>query len=370
MSTPTNIPPPGEKPSLRAQILTPKNILVGTVLLIAILLMNWRIPTRVQATVTVDRAEFTVGHASSRVLDAINFHSLHVENFERLSFQPDILQVGDPRQYNFESDTFPESAWTSLLLDGEVEVVPVKEGGSLSVTFEEIPTSSSGSRRLDPIWAEEGAVIILERPPQGSHSLSIKTVGPSQRATVTFSEKIDMIVDGGILRGAASPPFPPTDSMTYRIRLASHNPSVSIAAGPHPLTLTFISDAPSVEQLFSEGAIPVSAIGFTHQKEKGDRGTALTAPGTLSFPDFPDMDSVIITPPDFIGLDDLRTFSIKTIQWDDEHQGLRFSLDGVAGHVRSGLEQLSTDHRLTQFDALWHNPRIRQLLTIGEEVAG
>ncbi len=115
MSTPTESPTPSEKPSLPALIFTPKNLLVGTVLLIAIILMNWRIPTRVQATLTVDRAEFTVSHApSSRILDAVSFHSLHVENFESLSFQPAILQVADPRQYNFESDTFPESAWTSF----------------------------------------------------------------------------------------------------------------------------------------------------------------------------------------------------------------------------------------------------------------
>ncbi len=371
MSTPTESPTPSEKPSLRAQIFTPKNLLIGTVLLIAILLMNWRIPTRVQATITVDRAEFTVSHApSSRILDAVSFHSLHVENFESLSFQPAILQVADPRQYNFESDTFPESAWTSLLLDGEVEVVPIKEGESLSVTFEQSPSSSSGSRRLDPIWVEEGSVIILERPPQASHSLSIKTVGPSQRATFTFSDTIDMIVDGGLLKGAASPHFAPTDSMTYRIRLASTHPSVVITGGQQPLTLTFSSDAQSLEHFFSEGAIPVSAIAFTHQNEMGNHATALTAPGTLSFPDFPDMDSAVIKPPDFIGFDDLRTFSIKTIQWDDDHQGLRFELDGIVGHIRSGQEQLATDHRLTQFDALWHNPRIRQLFTIGQEVAG
>lgn len=371
MSTPTEPTPQSEAPSLRAQVFSPKNLLIGTVLLIAILLMNWRIPTRVQATLTVDRAEFTVGHSpSSRILDAVSFHSLHVENFESLSFQPDILQVGDPRQYNFEFDSFPESAWTSLLLDGEVEVVPMKEGGSLSVTFEQFPTSLLGSRRLDPIWVEEGSVIILERPPQESHSLSIKTVGASQRATFTFSEEIDMIVDGGILKGAASPPFSPTDSMTYRIRLASTNPSVIITGGPHPLTLTINSEAQSLEHLFSDGAIPVSAIAFTHQNEMGNHATALTAPGTLSFPDYPDMTTSVIKPPDFIGFDDLRTFSIKTIQWDDEHQGLRFDLDGIAGHVRSGIEQLATDHRITQFDALWHNPRIRQLLTIGEKVAG
>lgn len=368
-------PTPPQSPDEKrwySHFVTPKNLVVTTTLIITIILMNWRVPTRVQMALTVDRAEFTVGSTSStRILDAVPFHSLHLENFQTLSFHPQVLEVADPRQYDLQADRFPPSAWRPLPTQGTVTIQPKAHQASSSITFEQPGKEEPSSSRLDPIWVSQGSVVVFERAGFQANTITVQAEGSSNRATLTFSGTIDMVLDAGELMGImGKPPFPDQESLTYRVRLSSSNPSIEIIGNDQSLTLTITSDEGAFQHLFSQDAIPVTQLEFSHQNEVGNRASALVTTTTISYPDFPDIPPASIEPPDFIGLSDLQAFHIKTVQWNPAQPGFHMVLDGIAGHIRSGVEDMPLDHRLTKFDTLWHNPRIHQLLKIGKEVAG
>jgi len=89
-------------------MLTPVAI-VATLVLVA-----WRIPTHVQVNLTVNRAVFSVGSDSTRILDLVRFQSITIEDFDRIELNPERLEVADPVQYEIAQDRYPESAWNSI----------------------------------------------------------------------------------------------------------------------------------------------------------------------------------------------------------------------------------------------------------------
>lgn len=356
---------------LRSYLFSPKILFPAIILSLAALLMQWRGPTRVKVDVVVDRVEFTVGaEATTRVLDAVNFQTLHIEQFKQISFQPERLELADMQRYDLEHDRFAKDAWQSVPTKGTVYIHAKSGGGAPAVTFERIHESSNGVSTLDPLWVSQGTVVTLERPGNQPNTITVKTSGSmEQRLTFAFTGALRMVLDDGQLSGIGGRPMMEEESLTYRVHLGPANPAVEVRGSAKPLVLNFESHQDALEQLFSKDGVLVTRLEFTHQNEFGNRATALTAPATISYPDYPDIAKATVQPPDFLGLADLRGFAIKSIQWNQEQQGFHLTLDGVAGHIRSGMETLVKDHRLTKFDMLWHNPRLRQLLTIGKEIS-
>ena len=84
----------------------------------------------------------------------------------------------------------------------------------------------------------------------------------------------------------------------------------------------------------------------------------------ITYPDYPKIGNVSVKGSDFIGLDQFETFHITEIALVAKPKGMRFRLDGMANHVKTGSVQFAKDHRLTRFDTLWHNTRVTVLFAI------
>jgi hypothetical protein len=115
---------------------------------------------------------------------------------------------------------------------------------------------------------------------------------------------------------------------------------------------------------FSTSGIPVTGLDFTRQNPKGEPETALVKDGEITYPDYPDMKKVSLTPPDFLILARLQKFHIEEIALDPEHQGMRFRLHGIARHIKTGPPAFPKDRCLTRFDTLWQSPRLVVLFSI------
>ena len=59
--------------------------------------------------------------------------------------------------------------------------------------------------------------------------------------------------------------------------------------------------------------IPVASLDFTRQESSGERVSALTGQGTITFPDYPHLGIVSISKDEAIGLERLDRFTIKEI---------------------------------------------------------
>ena len=86
--------------------------------------------------------------------------------------------------------------------------------------------------------------------------------------------------------------------------------------------------------------------------------------GVMRYPEFPDLAAVRFSHPDVVAIEELDRFAIKEVEWSTKAPGIRLVLDGVAGRLATRSGDFSRDHRLTQFDRLWHNPRLMSLLAI------
>src|SRR5262245_32320660 len=124
------------------------------VVVAVLLLLHWRMPTRVRVDLTVDRAVFTVeGADATPVLNAVGFRSLTVEKFARIVFHPTHFEVADPAQYILAEDRYPESAWTSLPVASPVEITGEDATLLPAVTLESTRVGLEAVGRLDRIWA-------------------------------------------------------------------------------------------------------------------------------------------------------------------------------------------------------------------------
>jgi hypothetical protein len=82
---------------------------------VGLILVFWRIPTRVQVELTVDRASFTIGGSDATpILNSVGFQSLAVAQFAGIEFSPEQFEVADPARYIPTEGRYPESVWTPL----------------------------------------------------------------------------------------------------------------------------------------------------------------------------------------------------------------------------------------------------------------
>ncbi len=104
-------------------------------------LMNWRLPTRIRAELTADRAVFTLGGTDSTpILNSVGFQSITIEKFAGIEFRPEKLAVADPTQYIHTASAYPESAWTSVTVTAPVGITGEDDTLQPAVTLESART--------------------------------------------------------------------------------------------------------------------------------------------------------------------------------------------------------------------------------------
>jgi hypothetical protein len=333
------------------------------VIIMALVLMNWRIPTRIYGDLTVSRAAFTVGgNDSTRVLNSLRFQSITAEKFARFEFRPQKVEVANPVQYDPVKDSYPDSAWKSLTVSEPWVITGEDETLHPSVTMES-PNRGLDVGTLDRVRVRPGAEVILETRGVVGSGITVKVERQQPSAALIVHEPFRLTTHYGQITGVANLPYR-ADALTYRAQLFNHSPEVEISGQPDSLVFVIVMSREKAAHVFSTDGIPVTALDFTRQDETGNRITALVRDGEISYPDYPKLGKIFVKASDFIGLDRLERFRIEQIALDREHQGIRFRLNGVTGHVRTGSAEFPKDHRLTRLDAIWQNPRVTGLLSL------
>lgn len=392
------------------------------VLLGIVLLMHWRISTRIQVDLKVSQARLTVDgteSASTRIINSVPFRSIILENFSSIDFVPSKLEVADPTQYDLTEDRFPDSAWKPLMLiDSEVSITKRETPGEPMVTLLSLQPGLKGSETLDPVRLAKGTSVTLKVGDGENQTITIKLGGQNPRAllsinvedaeskmlgtlypilasqgsTVTLkvkdtspqtigvyltgkdssavfslnlsiAEPFQLIADHSLMNGTVQPVYQQEESLTYRVELRNDSPFMKIKA-PGFLAIEVEILPQEILNLFSKAAIPVTALDFTYQDGSGDWISAVVNAGEIHYPDYPNIEKVSFKAPDFMGLGQLEQFQIKEISLDQTCKGIRFLLDGIAGHIMTRSGAFKKDHRLTMFDTLWQNPRLIILFSV------
>ena len=152
-------------------------------------------------------------------------------------------------------------------------------------------------------------------------------------------------------------PFQRYDELTYRVRLPERASWIEVAASSDgPILSPTFASGQSTIPIFSR--IPVTTLDFTKQESSGERVSALTGEGTITFPDYPHLGTVPIKKNEAIGLEQLDRFTIQEISLTAKASGMHLVADGMAKQIRTKDGQIPIQHRLTALDALWHNARL------------
>ncbi len=367
-------PPPllsAKAPARRARLFGYLWLILPTLLVLMVVLglMAWRIPTRVQIDLTVDRVEFTVGEVDGgwkNLLGALDFESLTIRNFSRARLVPHSISVADPQQYDFEKDTYPASAWRPVTLaQPSVHLTAGDAARHPAVTIRGEAGSEQGGR-LDAVALATGSSVVLERAGGSGASLtmSIRAERPGIRLTPTTV--FEAATQHTRLEGVVDRSPAESEGLTYRVSLKTSQPTVEVEGDEGALAMTIRPLGGSGDLFKGDEALAVTALDLFKQGSTGGRVSGLTEgrEGVMRYPEFPDLAAVRFSHPDVVAIEELDRFAIKEVEWSSKAPGIRLVLDGVAGRLATRSGDFSRDHRLTQFDRLWHNPRLMSLLAI------
>ena len=345
--------------------LTSKSALVVLVLLVAISLMNWRVPTRVEVQVTADRISMIIGGEAgqlSRLLDALEFQTLAIRNFSVVRLNPQKVQVADPGQYDLENDRFPSSAWKQLDFQApQIAFKPADDTPSLTME----PVEPGASVGVQPLWVTGGSSVEMELVVGSNRSLTIRLEGAPVRLFVRVNGPIEIISEQSTITGMDGNPYPGSGSRSYLFDLKEQ--VIEVVGGREPLVLSLeLGREPGL--LFSNGTLPIQAIDVTRQGTLGVRESAVLGAGRIGYPDYPGISDAPFESPEFVEFGEFRDFYLKSLAVDTEIPGLLLLAEGTANRIRTGMPASFTDRRLSRFDNLWHSRQLRQLFSVWKTV--
>ena len=310
-------------------------------------LMLWSIPARVQVDITTERIEFVVEATPSQgkpVLGPLDVRSVAIEKFATMTFEPETLEVADPSQYQVEKDDFPPTAWKPLSVTGSTKVTLATKDSTRHprVTVEGLNRNEQKTFHLDAMAVAPGAHVTLET--RGgkngglNEGLTVKVAGQDS-VSLSFREPLKLIADHSELRGLGDMPFQRYDELTYRVRLPERASWIEVAASSDgPILSPTFASGQSTIPIFSR--IPVTTLDFTKQESSGERVSALTGEGTITFPDYPHLGTVPIKKNEAIGLEQLDRFTIQEISLTAKASGMHLVADGMAKQIRTKAGQI------------------------------
>ncbi|GAB1724421.1 MAG: TIR domain-containing protein [Nitrospira sp. CR1.1] len=333
---------------------------------IVIGLMFWPIAARVQVELTTERVEFEVGamEQGKTTLGELDVRSIAIEKFATLTFEPESVEVADPSQYQVKTDDFPAAAWKTLSVASSKVILAAKDQTRHPrMTVEGQNGDGQGTIHLDSMVVADGTRVTLETRGGKNEGLTVKVAG-QENINLSLHEPFKVIADHVELRGVADPLFQRNDELTYRVTLPERAPWIEIVVQPDGLVLSpTLASGQSATPIFK--TIPVRTLDFTRQDSSGERVSALTGQGTITFPDYPHLGSVPLKVDEAIGLERLDKFTIERVTLPPEGNGMAVVGYGMAKQIRTKTGQLPIQrHRLTAFDALWHNARLAVFFTI------
>jgi hypothetical protein len=333
------------------------------VFLLASVLMNWRVPTAIRLEVVVNRAEFTVAATDApltRIFDRVAFRSITVERFAAVSFEPGVVQVADPTQYRLADDRYPDTAWRNVASSGAmIQFRPFDDMRLPSVTIQPAGGGGAGLATLSPINVPARSRITLEIAGDRTRTVTVKLAHRDPLLILPVPEQIQLTAAQTSVSGLSEPPSPGRQAMTFRFERREGGLALEIRGNAESLVFSVRVSPASSEQsvaLFSDGAFPIDAIDFTRLDGLGNRVSAVAADSQLSYPDNPAAAPLRLLAADLIGLDRLQRFRVRRIVLEQPRPGLRFELEGVAGHIATSTGYRARDHRLTAFQALTRRP--------------
>lgn len=326
----------------------------------SVALMQWHLPTRIQFDLVVERMSFTLSGDQPVEFPAkpLSFRALTVENFDQVRFTPQHFVQGTD---NEGSATRPGGLGQELTLQGTTDGRPV-----LVIVSTNVLSNAAG--QLEQIVLYPQSEVILQASIAGDQILMIRVDGQDLRTSVlpgweNLGEQrtrvaLDLSATDASLVGTVAP-GPDRDPHLREVTLAPYAPSLAIEGARDMFVVTATLD--SSEPVPLGTALAIGEVEFLMQGPDGELDSALVAPGKIVYPDYPEIEPIVLNQSDFVEPGELRDVMLARLTLDPQKGGLDLLLEGVAEKSTTGTGR---DYRLTVFDTMWHGPRTTVLFAI------
>jgi hypothetical protein len=309
--------------------------------------MLWRVPTRVQLDLVVDRVKFTVaGNGKTPVLDTLGFSRLTVEKFRSVTFHPLDWAVADPARSDQEGRP-REDAWNALAVSDKVSFSGTDRSLRPSFTLQSLDAAHSVGK-LDLLMVGSGTSLTMTRL-SSARDFSLDIDGQDLAPVAVLSG--DFEVEAHHAKAQPRPAFA-DDALLYRGRLRQHSPEVEITGQQGNLFLKLQPGTDATLDLLPKGGTEIQSIDLVAPNVDARWRSTIVAPGQLSYPDSPHAENVAIQPSDFVGLGEFGRFFVTGLRFDPKREGLSLSLYGSANKIVVKTGPFAEDRRLTVLEKL------------------
>jgi hypothetical protein len=331
------------------------------ILAAAALAMTWRLPTRVQLDLVVDRVAFILAgnHAVDVPANALSFALLSVENFDRVTFNPKRLRVQLDAAGRSDADAV---AWKeavthgAIVLNGASDERPLLTVGRIGGKIDAL---SAG--RLQPFSGNPGTRVTLEARSGTSPRVMLRMDGQDLQTNLLPDGEVHLVASHATIEGAGGLASGEGE-ISLQLRLPQDDPYVQLQGARRFFVVT--------AALVTTGPLPlldradVKEIEFLRQGTGGSIESALVAAGEVTYPGHPGIARKALAAGDFVGLGDLTGAAITHLELRPDRAGMNLRLDGVAGKVDVSSGGVKEDLRASALEALWHNAQAAVLLSI------
>lgn len=333
-------------------------------LLLVLVSILWRVPTRVQLELATTRLAFTPGgDERHEILDrTVPFSSLVIEACNTVAFAAEKLEIADPQQLvpgtaAGKAPHFPTAAWRELKPSGPVKLSCRDPAAKLTLQNPDPAAARLGL--LDRIRFAPGSQVVLEISPGREPSLSFEIETPQELSLVLGSD-LELVADFMEPEGIAVP-FS-GDLLTWRARLPEARRMLTITSGEHGLVLIVTPARDQPAKLFREPLdLPLSSVELLEEDLEGPLTSPLRDKSRLSYPDYPAVPAVTIEQDEAVGLGGLSQARLRSLSFDPGKGVLRARFDGIAERATSRSGAFSRDHRLTRFQTFRFSSGWRQI---------
>jgi hypothetical protein len=309
-------------------------------LVLAIVLMEWRVPSEIDIDVPVKLVRFQVESDKPEiVLEPAGAQWIGIRGFDWVRLEPAVLWRADPALYDFDKDSFPDKAWIKQPPSPELALRRCGVRGTSNVSFKPI-SPPNGSLRLDRLFTGPSDVTIRV---SDDASLAVDLRGTEREGVLELAEEVRINAD--LCQGDGLP-FTLRVRLDRERRLAKYAPASSGIA----FNLVFPTDTPA--SLLGKAGVPVRSIRFSDQGPDGQPLTTIAGAGTITFDD--SADALKLTPDDALIVDGLHGF--RLLHASLEKNVLRVRAQGTADILSVGTPGHIRDRRLSKFAVLSHSP--------------
>jgi hypothetical protein len=162
------------------------------------------------------------------------------------------------------------------------------------------------------------------------------------------------------------------DNFAFDVRTGNPSEVVSITGGDRSFMLHIERASTEPLVLLGDNGAPIQAIdiGRMAEGEQGEEVSALVETGELRYLNLPEDTKIALTPQTLLKLTELNNFWLTQLKYDAVKGAYTVQARGAAKRLATFVGNARTDRRLSWFDRLWHDPKLRVLFAIVTFVLG